>query len=133
MKNTKLLLCVCVLTSGASLAPANVSATTLERGNFSEFRSDRRKAREERSDQQRPARESGSGGGFFDSLFRFQRRRWFDGNGYNHVNFASTDQGEAVAVQPDGKIVVVGRGNGASDFVMVRYLPSSRSAKFRVS
>ena len=48
----------------------------------------------------------------------------FSGNGYDNVDIESTDQGEAVAVQPDGRIVVAGRGNAASNFALVRYLPN---------
>ena len=54
----------------------------------------------------------------------------FGGDGMVHTAFAGEDaDAQAVAVQPDGRIVVagyIGRGMGAADFVVARYKPSGR-------
>jgi uncharacterized delta-60 repeat protein len=52
----------------------------------------------------------------------------FDGDGKVITNVVNADQGNDVAIQPDGKIVVVGRsdlggGGAAFDFTVIRYNP----------
>jgi uncharacterized delta-60 repeat protein len=45
----------------------------------------------------------------------------FNGNGRVLTNVATDDSGEAVAIQADGKIVVVGSSSGGTDIAVVRY------------
>src|SRR5262245_22188304 len=45
----------------------------------------------------------------------------FNGNGRVLTNVHNDDDGEAVAVQADGKIVVVGSSSGGTDIAVVRY------------
>src|SRR5262245_58152539 len=45
----------------------------------------------------------------------------FNGNGRVLTNVHNDDSGEAVAVQADGKIVVVGSSSGGTDIAVVRY------------
>ncbi|NNF77010.1 MAG: hypothetical protein HKN05_03180, partial [Rhizobiales bacterium] len=64
-----------VLTSFTSSGSAAL-ATTLERGNFSQWSEDRVKKRQELRRERVRTQSESSDGGFFGSLFRFQRRRW---------------------------------------------------------
>src|SRR5262245_65314584 len=45
----------------------------------------------------------------------------FSGDGRVLTNVHNDDSGEAVAVQADGKIVVVGSSSGGTDIAVVRY------------
>ena len=52
----------------------------------------------------------------------------FDADGQAEVNFGFVETGEALALQPDGKIVVVGTsegrgGAGEADLIVIRYTP----------
>jgi uncharacterized delta-60 repeat protein len=48
----------------------------------------------------------------------------FDGDGLRFTSFAGSASAEALALQPDGKIVLVGtRQAGDSDFAVARYMP----------
>ncbi len=47
----------------------------------------------------------------------------FDGDGMTYTNFSGEDIAYGLAIQPDGKIVVAGQGNGGNnDFIIARYL-----------
>lgn len=46
----------------------------------------------------------------------------FSGDGIVRTNLGGADSGNAVAIEPDGDIVVVGEGN--NDFAVLRYLPN---------
>ena len=52
----------------------------------------------------------------------------FSGDGRQYVDFGANDHGFSLALQPDGKIVVVGTaygaGNTTSDIGVARLLPS---------
>jgi uncharacterized delta-60 repeat protein len=45
----------------------------------------------------------------------------FSGDGMVTTQFSSTDYGYAVAIQPDGKIVMAGYSSGSQDFIVARY------------
>ena len=47
----------------------------------------------------------------------------FNGTGKRIIDYGGYDDAQGVAVQPDGKIVVAGRGNGNSDFAVTRLRP----------
>ncbi len=76
-KNLLLLGAALVLTSLSSTG-STVHATTLERGNFSQWSENRTKKRQELRRERIRTQPSANDNGFFGSLFRFQRRRWTD-------------------------------------------------------
>ena len=79
VRNFKLFLGAAIMASGWSVLSVESSATTLERGNFSAYKVKRKRERRElRDGHTRQRIRDDRGGGFFDSLFKFQRRRWFD-------------------------------------------------------
>ncbi len=78
MQKFKLFLGAALVATSWSASTVASSATTLERGNFSAYKVKRKWERNELRDGHTRQRVRENGNGFFDSLFRFQRRRWFD-------------------------------------------------------
>lgn len=76
MRKQLLLLGTALVLSTFSLTSVPTLATTLERGNFSQWSEQRVKKREQLRRERVRTQPSIEDGGFFGSLFRFQRRRW---------------------------------------------------------
>lgn len=71
-----LLLGTALVFSSFSLTSVPTLATTLERGNFSQWTEERVKKRRELRRERVRTQPGASDGGFFGNLFRIQRRRW---------------------------------------------------------
>lgn len=76
MQKRLLLLGAALVLTSFTTTGSTVLATTLERGNFSEWSENRVKKRQELRRERVRTRSQVNDGGFFGSLFRFQRRRW---------------------------------------------------------
>ncbi len=76
MRKRLLLLGAALVLTSYTTTGSTVLATTLERGNFSQWSENRVKKRQELRRERVRTRQDVNDGGFFGSLFRFQRRRW---------------------------------------------------------
>ena len=87
------------LTTLAANGPA-AQATILERGNFSQWSEDRVKKREKLRRERVRTQSRNNDGGFFGSLFRFQRRRWTDDGSYSGGPAVAKAKPEFYTYQP---------------------------------
>ncbi len=92
---------------GAALALTTLSvngpaaqATVLERGNFSQWSEERVKRREKLRRERVRTQNSNRDGGFFGSLFRFQRRQWSEDGNYSGAPAVAKSKPEFYTYQP---------------------------------